>query len=148
MIRHSGPLHNWRTRQNVFNCINDYIGTHGKAVIFAGYRYNVGVRTIYTWIANGSIVHHKNSTRDGTNNRKITHFHLEYLKDYLMNIDCQLYYEEQSELLWKEFAERYSASLIRNSLKLDNWTRKIITGIAAEQNNILRNIWRQWICKG
>ena len=51
MIRHEGPLLNWRSRQNVFDCIDNFIGTHGQAVTHAASRFNIGKRTIYTWIS-------------------------------------------------------------------------------------------------
>ena len=81
MIRHAGPLHNWKARQNIFDCIDNFIGTHGDAVIHAAVRFNVSKSTIYTWISEGSVVHKNNSTRNGTNNRKIT------LLYYLDHID-------------------------------------------------------------
>ena len=132
---------NWKHRQDVFECIDNFIGT----VIHAAGRYNIGETTIYTWISEGSVVHKKNSTRNGTNNRKIERYHLDYLLYYLDNIDCQLYACEMSDLLWKEFAEIYSKDLIRHTLHLEAYTNKIITGIAAEQNNVLRNLWQQWV---
>ena len=114
MIRHEGPLLNWRSRQNVFDCIDNFIGTHGQAVTHAATRFNIGKRTIYTWISEGSVVHKENSTRNGTNNRKIERYHLDYLLYYLDNIDCQLYACEMSDLLWKEFAEVSAPVILGN----------------------------------
>jgi transposase len=148
MIRHSGPLYNWRSRKDVFDAIDDYIGTHGKAVKYAAFRFKVGVTTIYEWIKEGSVVHKKNSTRDGTNNRRISKYHLDWILYYLRNIDCQLYYPEMSDLLWVEFAEIYDKNLIRHALYMAGWTNKIVTGIAAEQNTVTRTLWRRWVEKG
>jgi len=139
-------LYNWRYRKNVFDAIDDYIGTH--AVKYAAFRFNVGVTTIYEWIKDGSVVHKKNSTRDGTNNRRILKYHLDWILYYLRNIDCQLYYPEMSDLLWVEFAEIYDKNLIRHALCMAGWTNKIVTGIAAEQNNVTRTLWRRWVEKG
>ena len=148
VIRHPGPLYNWKSRQNVFDCIDNYIGTHGKAVEYAAYRFNIGITTIYNWIRDGSIVHKKNSTRDGTNNRIMPKYHVEWILHYLNTIDCQLYYPEMSDLLWTEFGEIYNKDLVRHALFMEGWTNKIVTGIAAEQNNVTRTLWLPLVAFG
>ena len=57
MIKHAGPKLNWFTRQNVFQCIDDYIGSHGQAVKYAAFRFNVCKTSIYEWLKDGAIVH-------------------------------------------------------------------------------------------
>ena len=119
MIKHAGPKLNWFTRQNVFQCIDDYIGSHGQAVKYAAFRFNVCKTSIYEWLKDGAIVHKPNATRNGANNRLISRYHLDYLLYYLRNIDCQLYYSEMSDLLWNKFSALYNQDLVRHALKMD-----------------------------
>ena len=140
-----GRLYNWKTREKVFDCINSYVGSHGQAVQYTAERFDISKTTIYQWESDGSIIDIGKQTRNGDNNVLMSTYHTQFLINYLSNIDCQLYQPEMIKLLFNNFGELYTIHQIRNALKANNFTHKLIEQIAAEQNNICRASWREMI---
>ena len=82
MSRHApGAMYNWKARQNVFDCIANYVGSHGEAVIYTSKKFDISESTIYRWIADGSIVNTGKQTKQINN--VVMH---EYLTNFLFRI--------------------------------------------------------------
>lgn len=142
--RAPGRYLNWKDVRNVREAIDNYIGSHFAAVKSAAIRFNIGVSTIYKWLASGHDGTEKQG-RTGLNNVKMHELHIDFLINYLQTVDCQLYIIEMIDLLFNEYGEKYTDHQVRNALTARRMTHKLVEKIASEQDNELRAGWVEMV---
>ena len=119
-----------------------------NAFAFAAVQLMIGASTILGWYEvrehTGRIVPLRK--RNGEGQIVIPDVHMNHLIDYLENVDCQLYVKEMKAKIATDFVgAEYSCKQIEAGLERKGYTRKVISRIAAEQNNAERQTFRELV---
>ena len=136
------------TRRRALWLADSYLGDGSSltaAFAFAAARLLIGASTIFGWYhmrdVTGIIAPARK--RNGEGQILIPDVHMNYLIDYLVNVDCQLYVKEMKTKIFDEFNVLYTCQQIEVGLKRHDFTQKVVSRIAAEQNNVERQAFRE-----
>jgi transposase len=104
------------------------------AAIAAADRLEVSVSAVKSWVDQRAETGVVGPLRKRNKSGLMEQDHFEYLAYYLNNVNCQLFGDEMADLIELEFGVRYDEKLIYATLDHNNYTRKVIEKIAAEQD--------------